>query len=115
MLSKDEKTLSVHSRDIEATDHENSSAVDHEPESTVRRTTVARQGGRRSEDSLPDASDRRPSSARTVDSLEDASDTQILKRLLRTIQHSEWSENTVVGLLKQMVDLKNIRTDTTLP
>jgi len=40
MLPKDKKTMSVHSRHIEATDHENSSALDHEPESLARRTTV---------------------------------------------------------------------------
>jgi hypothetical protein len=34
---------------------------------------------------------------------------------LRTIQHSEWSENIVVGRLKQMVNSKNTRTDSTLP
>jgi hypothetical protein len=115
MLSKDKKTMSVHSRDIEATDHENSSALDYELESPARRTTAARQGERRSEDSLPDASNRRPSNARTVDSLEDASDSQMLRRLLRTIEHSEWSENTVVDLLEQMANLKNTRTNTTSP
>ena len=39
----------------------------------------------------------------------------MLRRLLRTIEHSEWSENTVVGLLKLMVNLKNTRTNTLSP
>jgi hypothetical protein len=107
------KPMSAHPRDLEATDHENSRRVpDHEPESPVR---PAGRGGRRSEDSFPNASDRRASNARTVDSLEDASDSQLLKRLVRTIERSEWDENTVVALLKQVVNSHNTKADAAPP